>query len=100
MRFTVGSPARYPAPMGYDLKYGRVTTERGTIGHDEPVVVFRAQDELLPEVLRWYRSQCLRSGSPQRHLDAIDDALSAVTDWQGANHTQVPQSVTYERPAD
>ena len=30
--------------MGIDAKYGRVTTERGDIGEDEPVVVFRAQD--------------------------------------------------------
>lgn len=36
--------------MAVDRKYGRVTLERGTIGEDEPVVVFRAQDKMLPEL--------------------------------------------------
>lgn len=85
--------------MGYDLKYGNVTTERGDIGDDEPVIVFRAQDEILPAVLDWYRAECARRGSPQRHLHAIDDGRAAVCAWQQGGHTQVPQSATYEPPA-
>jgi hypothetical protein len=57
--------------MAIDTKYGRVTTERGTIGEDEPVVVFRAQDELLPKVLAYYHQLCLEEGSPRHHLDGI-----------------------------
>lgn len=37
--------------MAIDLKYGRVTLENADIGEDEPVVVFRARDALLPKVL-------------------------------------------------
>lgn len=85
--------------MGYDLKYGHVSTERGSIADDEPVVVFRAQDEVLPALLDWYREACELRGSPDRHLHAIDDARAAVTAWQeSGGHTQVPQSATYERP--
>jgi hypothetical protein len=34
--------------VAVDRKYGRVTTERGTIGEDEPVIVFRAQSSSWP----------------------------------------------------
>lgn len=32
--------------MGQDLKYGKITTEHGSIPEDEPVFVLRAQDAL------------------------------------------------------
>jgi hypothetical protein len=86
--------------MAIDTKYGRVTLEHGTIGDDEPVVVFRAQDVLLPDVLALYRQRCVEAGSPERHLGAIDDALRNVEQWQAENRTQVPQSVTHEGGAE
>jgi len=57
--------------MALDGKYGRVTLERGDIGEDEPVVVFRAQDALLPKVLDWYATECLKAGSPRHHVDLV-----------------------------
>ncbi|MFI6304299.1 hypothetical protein ACIBCH_20710 [Amycolatopsis thailandensis] len=78
--------------MAIDLKYGRVTLEHGTIGEDEPVVVFRAQDVLLPALLDEYRRLCAEAGSPANHLDGIDAATRAVIQWQQNHHTQVPQS--------
>lgn len=78
--------------MGIDSKYGRVSTERGTIGTDEPVVVFRAQDELLPLLLMDYYNLCEEAGSPKHHLSAILDALTAVHTWQKDNTTKVPSS--------
>jgi hypothetical protein len=81
--------------MAIDLKYGRVQLERGTIGEDEAVVVFRAQDETLPEVLAFYRALCAKKDSPARHLAAIDDATEHVKTWQADHHTQVPQSANY-----
>jgi hypothetical protein len=78
--------------VGIDGKYGRVTTERGTIGADEPVIVFRAQDKLLPDLLEMYGILCKHAGSPGRHLDLIDEALQTVRSWQAGNYTQVPQS--------
>lgn len=78
--------------MAIDRKYGRVTIERGNIGEDEPVVVFRAQDGLLCKVLAYYHLFCLKAGSPRRHLDAILDARDAVAAWQDENPTKVPSS--------
>jgi hypothetical protein len=86
--------------MAIDGKYGRVVTARGDIGKDEPVVVFRAQDKLLPHLLRVYRQLCLDAGSPELHLRAIDDTLANVEGWQSTNYTQVPQSKGYEPMKD
>jgi hypothetical protein len=83
--------------MAIDNKYGRVTLEKGTIRDDEPVVVFRAKDELLCDLLEAYRLLCERAGSPAAHLTAIQDDADRVKAWQLVNHTQVPQSAGYER---
>lgn len=73
--------------MAIENKYGRVTTERGNIGEDEPVVVFRAQDILLPELMLWYKDRCRWKGSPQEHLDRITDTWRKIVDWQAAHPT-------------
>ena len=78
--------------MAIDLKYGRVTIERGTIGEDEPVVVFRAQDRLLPKLLKVYKILCELAGSPQHHIEAIHDAAMMVKAWQVDNPTKTPSS--------
>jgi len=78
--------------MPIDLKYGRVTVERGTIGDDEPVVVFRAQDRLLPKLLKVYRYFCELADSPAHHLQAIDDAAMMVKAWQADHPTKTPSS--------
>lgn len=78
--------------MGVDTKYGRVTTERGTIGEDEPVVVFRAHDALLPNLLADYHLMCADAGSPSHHLELILDTREQVVAWQKENHTQTPRS--------
>lgn len=84
--------------MAYDAKYGRVTLERGTIGENEPVVVFRAQDALLPKVLMYYHLFCLKAGSPPRHLAVILGALSNVQAWQKTNATKMPSSDSLALP--
>jgi len=79
--------------MGYDRKYGKVTCERGTIGEDEPVVVFRAQDVLLPDALHAYLLICMtRAGVGAEHLKAIIDAHSAVKEWQRLYGAKVPDT--------
>lgn len=80
--------------MGLDAKYGRVTVEHGNIADDEPVVVFRAKDRLLPKVLAYYRLFCWKDGSPRRHLDLIDQSLERVVAWQKDNPTKNPDSET------
>jgi len=71
--------------MGIDRKYGKVTTEFGNIGEDEPVVVFRAQDILLQSLLAYYSFLCMKAGSPKRHLDIIFNTATAVLEWQTKN---------------
>lgn len=66
--------------------------ERGTIGEDEPVVVFRAQDVLLPDVLKIYQILCQLSGSPQQHLGLIEGTRETVMQWQADYPTKVPSS--------
>lgn len=80
--------------MAIDSKYGRVRFDDPTvtIGDDEPVVVFRAQDRLLPKLLKVYRYFCDLAGSPDRHLAAIDRAAATVKEWQAAHPTKTPSS--------
>ena len=80
--------------MAIDPKYGKVTLEHGTIGEDEPVVVFRARDRLLPRLLDAYIAMCDRAGSPERHLELIGQAHEAVVEWQKQHPTKVPDSET------
>jgi hypothetical protein len=82
--------------MAIDLKYGRVTLERGTVGDDEPVVVFRAQDALLPALLEHYHTLCMLNRSPENHLSGIDATREQVLVWQADHFTQVPQSAGRE----
>jgi hypothetical protein len=80
--------------MAIDPKYGRVTLEHGTIGEDEVVVVFRATDKLLPEILAYYHLTCLTDGSPRRHLNLILNARDKVLEWQANHTTRTPDSRT------
>lgn len=82
--------------MGFDGKYGRVTTEFGDIPDTEPVVVFRSQDKLLPYVLRAYAELAEQHGSPQKHLDLIEGAIERVRAWQAENFTKVPTSERHD----
>ena len=83
--------------MPIDLKYGRVTLERQrNIGDDEPVVIFRAQDRLLPRLLEVYRYICELAGSPENHLASIDAAAMRVKEWQADHQTKIPTSTGHD----
>lgn len=82
--------------MAIDRKYGRVQMERGTIDDDEPVVVFRARDKFLPDVLALYFEMCRNAGSHEKHLEGIRISLDDVVEWQETHATQVPQSAPPE----
>lgn len=86
--------------MAIDNKYGRVTFERGDIGDDEPVMVFRARDKLLPKVLGYYMMLCMKSGSPRKHLNLILETLVIVKTWQKAHEPElrIPASESYQPP--
>lgn len=78
--------------MAIDRKYGRVTLENSTIGENEPVVVFRAQDRLLPKLLKVYKILCELAGSPEHHLQLIHDTAMTIKAWQAENPTKTPTS--------
>lgn len=82
--------------MGIDNKYGQVIVSGSTIAEDEPVVVFRAQDKMLPDLLKIYKILCKAAGSPKKHLDLIHESAEQIRAWQAENFTQVPQSVNYK----
>lgn len=80
--------------MGWDRKYGKVTTEHGDIPDDEPVIIFRAHDVTTPNILAYYMMQCIKKGSPKRHLHIILATIDAFRDWQEKNpdKLKVPDS--------
>jgi len=82
--------------MGYDGKYGKVTTEHGDIPDDEPVIVFRARDKMVPAMISFYRSLCQDNGSPQRHLDLIQRCANNIIQWQ-ADHPERTRQPDSER---
>lgn len=88
--------------MAQDLKYGEVTVERDSDlplnDSDEPVVVFRARDQLLKDLLYYYAQMCSVAGCDPTHLDAIRLAQNNVEDWQIKNSslTKLPDT-TYEQ---
>jgi hypothetical protein len=82
--------------VGIDNKYGQVIVPNSTIAEDEPVVVFRAQDKLLPAVLEAYRGLCQYAGSPEKYLELIVESREKVIAWQNEHFTQVPQSADHK----
>jgi hypothetical protein len=75
--------------MGYDAKYGHVTTEYGSIPMDEPVIIFRAQDRLAPLMITVYSVFCGMVGSPARHIELANRAQRRFEDWQENNWEKV-----------
>lgn len=75
--------------MGFDRKYGKVTTEHGDIPDDEPVVVFRARDINTPKLLGSYLALCIENDSPKYHLDMIQGTYQLFKDWQEKNPDKV-----------
>lgn len=80
--------------MGFDYKYGDVTTERGDIPADEPVIVFRGRDSQVVPMLDDYLNRCAAAGSPQRHLNLVQESREKIRQWQRdhPDRVQVPQS--------
>ena len=69
-----------------DGKYktdGVISKNDGTaLPEDEPLILFRGQDKLLPQLLEYYNQLCAQSGSPQAQIQAIQERLGAIKKWQ------------------
>lgn len=83
--------------MGFDAKYGRVTTEHGDIPDDEPVLILRGRDLAVPRTIAYYRRVCKMMGSPEAHLQIARDAEHYIEGWQRyhQDRTKVPTSAAY-----
>jgi hypothetical protein len=75
--------------MPISSKHGRVTTQFGSFEDDEPVVVFRARDEVLPFILAAYYGLCRKAGSNPYHLELIETTLEEIVSWQRKNASLV-----------
>jgi hypothetical protein len=75
--------------MGVDRKYGKIITEFGNIGEDEPVVVFRSQDLTLPLVLENAWNIAKNMGSPLRHIEILKNTQKVVMKWQQDNAEKI-----------
>lgn len=84
--------------MGFDGKYGRVEFPDSawvTIAEDEPVMVFRAQDNLMPDVMKYYLQRSRQNEAPEHHLKLIEDQLRRVKAWQQTHTVKDATSNTW-----
>jgi len=76
-----------------DGKYqtsGDITKLDGTsIPQDEPLILFRGKDKLLPVLLEQYRQLCQDAGSPQQHLKLVEQRIKDIKIWQEKNQGKV-----------
>ena len=74
-----------------DLKYrtsGDITKHDGTpVPEDEPLVLFRAKDNLLVPLLEHYKQMCIDAGSLPKHLDLLQKRIDEIKQWQ-AEHPE------------
>lgn len=83
--------------MAIDKKYGHVTVEFPGPEEDERVIVFRAVDQNVPNLLKFYYELCEVGGSPQHHLDLIKGTHDEIVQWQSDNpdKVRIPNSDRY-----
>jgi hypothetical protein len=76
-----------------DGKYqtsGDITKLDGTpIPEDEPLILFRGKDKLLPGLLESYKKLCQDAGSPQEQIDAVEKRNEIIKAWQAANPDKI-----------
>lgn len=69
-----------------DGKYqtsGDLTKLNGTpVPEDEPLILFRAKDKLLVELLEYYMKLCSDGGSPESQLNLLQQRIDLIKLWQ------------------
>jgi hypothetical protein len=67
---------------------------KNPIGIDEPVMLFRAQDENFISVLRFYREEITSwSGYDLKIVDQINKHIELTENWKENNKTKQPDSI-------
>ena len=69
--------------------YNRIQDPDGKIKEDEPVILFRAQDELMVQVLEFYSFIARRAGAHDVSRK-VNDHVVLAKEWQRRNPTKVP----------
>ncbi|HUD08200.1 MAG TPA: hypothetical protein VMQ52_03930 [Candidatus Saccharimonadales bacterium] len=65
---------------------GDITKLDGTpIPEDEPLLLFRAKDNLLIELLEHYQELSRKAGSPEEQINSMTSTIDEIKSWQ-ANH--------------
>lgn len=77
--------------MAQSSKYGRVTTEFGDIGDDEPVFLIRGRDLIAPRIIDEYARQASFHSSPDRHVTTAREEARRVEQWQADNSHVAPR---------
>lgn len=76
-----------------DGKYqttGEIQKRDGTpIPKDEPLMLFRGKDKVLPELLEKYNELCQAAGSPPAQIDRVSQYSRRIRDWQNQNPDKV-----------
>lgn len=62
--------------------------DTGELVPNDEWIVFRAKDDAVPAMLRWYHAECKAQGSPEAHLDAIALLHLRVIKWREAHPDQ------------
>lgn len=71
--------------------YQHIQDEHGRIGHDEPVILFRAQDQHFIPILVEYANRIRQSAHPDKNiLEALELHITRAADWQRRNKTKPP----------
>jgi len=65
---------------------GDITKLDGTpIPEDEPLILFRAKDNLLVDTLEYYQELSRKSGSPAEQVESLSAYIDKIKSWQ-ADH--------------
>ena len=67
--------------MPTDLKYGKVTLQRGSVESTEPVFILRARDTLAEKYIRMYAEECRGRGCSANHYSNVLNAAEKFRDW-------------------
>ncbi len=68
--------------MGYDQKYGQIHAERKFIPLDEPVFLFRGQDQLAPAIIREYAFRYVEATGDEDAAARIREQADRMEAWQ------------------
>lgn len=71
-------------------KYKTLSKGSTLIAEDEPVMLFRAKDKHFVNVIGFYRDDVMTAEGDPKIIEAIDEFIPKVKQWQRDNGTSFP----------